>query len=274
MLAKNPTRPTGRMHQLAKKSRRVVGLAFLLCSLPAAAWGPTGHRVVGHLAEARLTPATRQAVAVLAGPDGLAELGTWADEIRSDPSWRRADPWHYVNIGDGQRYAQAAKNPRGDVIEALGRFEKVLGDSTQPRAARAVALKFIVHLIADVHQPLHVGRKEDRGGNGTAVRWFGRRSNLHRLWDEGLINGTRLSYTEFAGFIDPPSPEQIARWRDWAPADWAYESMDYRRRVYDIGDGALGYEYSFRNMPIVRLRLSQAAVRLAAALNRLLDRPR
>ena len=162
-------------------------LSILIWTTSAMAWGQNGHRIVGRIAENHLTPEARQAVAELIGPESLAQVSTWADEIKSDRARRHANPWHYINVEAGETFENAAKNPNGDIIESLARFEQVLRDSGSSRQAKAEALKFIVHFVGDIHQPLHAGYGKDRGGNDIKVRWFGGPSNLHAVWDTELI---------------------------------------------------------------------------------------
>jgi len=118
--------------------------------------------------------------------------------MRSDPAWHHASPWHYVNIGDDETYETAQKNPEGDVVEAIQRLTGVLRDSQATPQDKVVAVKFLVHFVGDIHQPLHVGRHDDQGGNTIQVQWFGAPSNLHKVWDEQLIEAQKLSFSEFA----------------------------------------------------------------------------
>ena len=252
-----------------------LSVCLFLSLSPALAFGPTGHRIVGHIAQKHLTRKARRAVKALIGPQNLAQVATWADEIRSDPKWKVADPWHYITIDDEHTYESAPKNDDGDIIEALNRLEKVLRDPKATREARAEALKFIVHFVGDLHQPLHVGRKADLGGNTIEVKWFGESSNLHRVWDSDIIRHEELSYTEFAAFLDHAPRTQVKSWQNSTYLDWARESKALRDQVYDFGpqrDGPdqppyLGYAYIFRNGPVVRQRLTQAGIRLAGVLN-------
>lgn len=242
--------------------------AVLTLPSPAAAWGPIGHRVVGRIAEHHLDPGARSAVACLLGSASLAQVATWPDDVRSDPAWKRADPWHYVSIDDGETYETTAKSPGGDVVEAIGRFTAVLRDPAAPREQKAEALRFLVHLVGDIHQPLHVGRRADLGGNKVEVTWFGARSNLHSVWDNGMIEGEKLSFSEMAEFLDHPSAAEVIAWQAGGVLDWTVESFGLRSQVYDLGDGKLSWEYAYRKLPLVRLRLVQAGVRLAGLLNR------
>lgn len=260
----------------ARSARRcspsVIPVLVVLLALPSAAlaWGPTGHRVVGAIAEAHLSAEARTRVAELLGTDSLPRVGTWADEIRSDPAWARVETWHYVNIGDGETYENSKKSETGDVLEAIGRLSKLLADPATPRGERVDALKLLVHFVGDIHQPLHVGRAEDRGGNDILVLWQNEPSNLHTVWDSGMIDATHLSYTELANFLDHVEPEQQKAWLAGGPAEWAKESISLRPQVYDLGDRKLGNKYVYRNWPTVEVRMAQAGIRLAALLEKLL----
>lgn len=247
-----------------------LALASLLFAGPAFAWGATGHRVVGLVAERQLSPATARTVAELLGPDSLAEVATWPDDMRSDPTWKPFEPFHFVSIEDGETYEQSTKNPKGDLFTALARFEATLADKTAPAADRRQALAWLAHLVGDLHQPLHVGRADDQGGNTVLVLWFDAPTNLHSVWDDKLIEQTRLSFTEFVSFLDPPAPETLAAWRRGTYLDWAAESQALRSGLYELGDRKLGYRYVFDHLPTVRQRLQQAGVRLAAVLERAL----
>ncbi len=240
---------------------------------PSLAWGPTGHRATARVAERHLTPQAAKAVAELLAPESLTYAGTWGDEIRSEPEWARADPWHWVTVPDGQTYEAAAKNPAGDVLEAIARFQKTLADKTAPRAERAQAVKWLAHLLGDLHQPLHVGRGDDRGGNETVVLWFGEPSNLHSVWDSKLIEQSELSFTELAELVDRATPEQAREWQRGGPREWAAESQQLRDQVYSIGDRRLSFKYVHDQWPVVQRRILQGGLRLAAELNRLLGTP-
>jgi len=255
-------------------------LTLTLVAGPAHAWGRNGHRIIGEIASNHVSPRTAGAVQELLGPVSLAQAGTWADEVRSDDAYDYAAPWHYVNIEDGETYETAEKNPDGDVLEAMMRLENVLRDPEVAREEKAEALKFLVHFVADVHQPLHVGYKADRGGNEITVLWFGEPSNLHRVWDSGLIEAEQLSFTEWVRFLGRPSAEQVVEWQDSSYLDWAAEAMAARPQVYDFSvegeRGAeeiprLGYRYAYYNLPRVRENLLEAGVRLAGLLDAIFD---
>jgi hypothetical protein len=234
---------------------------------PALAWGNRGHRAVGRIAERYLTPEAAREVAALLAPEKLTFVPTWADEIRSDPAWVKGEPWHWVTIPMGTTYADSKKNPAGDVLEAIARFERILADRAAPRVERQQALKWLAHLVGDLHQPMHVGTRDDRGGNEVMVLWFGEPSNLHAVWDSGLIDRSELSFTELADKADTVSAAQAKEWQSTSPLVWADESRTLGERAYVLGDRRLSFRYSFDHWPTVELRIQQAGVRLAALLN-------
>jgi hypothetical protein len=263
---------------LAMRSAVKLGCcAFLVgVACPAGAWGPTGHRVVGTIAESQLCPETREYLAPLLDGASLANAGVWADTIRNDPRWSYTRPWHFINVGDTESLARATRNPGGNVLTAIDHSERELADSTLSRERRATALRFFVHFVADVHQPLHVGRQEDHGGNDLQVRTGRNVRNLHALWDgEWLLSWDGLDLTDNARAIGALATTEASRWQGEDTLQWAEESRVFRRLVYDLppADGAgpvrLDDRYLAAARNVVNLRLAQAGVRLAERLNRL-----
>ena len=251
-------------------------LMLLAAHMPALAFGPTGHRVAGMIAESHLCPRARVFIEPLLDGTTLANAAAWADWIRDDPAWAQAKPWHYINVGDREAIARARKNPGGNVLTALARFEQEVADQRLPRERRAEALRFFVHFLADLHQPLHVGRAEDHGGNDIDVAWRGKRRSLHSLWDaEWLLDRDRLTTAEAARAIGGLATGQLLQWQAGDVLDWAEESRAFRPVVYALppaGSGGVvnldaAYLVTARN--VVSLRLAQAGVRLAGRLNRM-----
>jgi hypothetical protein len=197
----------------------------------------------------------------------LAMASTWMDEIRSDSTYDYTADWHWVTIQDGQTYEQSVKNPKGDVIQTIERIITELKSKKLNAKEEAEHIKMLIHLIGDIHQPLHVGGGNDRGGNDVKIMWFRTDSNLHRVWDSEMIDDTKLSYTELAESLDVLDESHQQSWQKSSARDWAYESMGYRKQVYAYGNGKLGYQYAYKNFHIVRQRLLQAGVRLAGVLN-------
>jgi len=246
--------------------------ALITAPIPAAAWGPTGHRVTAQLAEARLTPAARAHVRAILGSESLAEASTWPDDQRSnpDPFWQKtASPWHYVTVPTGQGYTTALAPPEGDAVTALTQFRATLRDPHASLADRQRALRFAVHIIGDLHQPLHAGRPGDRGGNDVAVTWMGRPTNLHAVWDSAMIDDRQLSYTEYTAFLARTiTPERARAWADARPATWINESAALRETIYPA-EPAMGFKYAWLHRGEVDTRLAMAGVRIAAWINAL-----
>ena len=210
-----------------------AAVAAMLVPSPAFAWGKTGHRVVAALADAQLSGLARAHVREILGADSLDDVANWPDEMRSDPSpfWQKtATPWHWVTL-NGVIYDHAP--PEGDALEALGRFRATLKDPNASLADKQLALRFIIHLVADLHQPMHVGKCCDRGGNEIKVSWFGKPSNLHSVWDSQLVDEEQLSFTELTAKLERHTTDRdrIAWW-DINPRDWISESAQYREQIY------------------------------------------
>ncbi len=247
---------------------RTVLLSLLLSSawFQLFAWGPTGHRVTGHIAQKYLNKKAKKALHRILGGQSLAMVSTWMDEVRSDSAYDYMADWHWVTIPDGQTYEQAEKNPNGDIIMTIERIIEELKTRKLTPRDEAERIKILVHLVGDLHQPLHVGRGNDRGGNDIRVMWFRAESNLHRVWDSDMIDDTRLSYTELAESLLLPADSLRKAWQNTSVRQWAYESMNFRKQVYDTGNSRLGYAYSYKYFHIVRQRLLQAGIRLAGIL--------
>jgi hypothetical protein len=267
--------------------------AAALVPSPALAWGKTGHRVVAAIADTQLSGLARAQIEQILGPgESLDEAANWPDEMRSAPGefWQKTSvPWHYMDF-NGIVYDRPP--PEGDAFEALKRFTAILKDAKASRADRQMALRFVVHLVGDLHQPLHVGRPGDEGGGKVAVLWFGKPSNLHVVWDSGLPDNEQLSFTEFAAKLERHLSNQdiIDAW-DINPRDWVSESAEVREQIYTnipaprpakgkkkLRKGEkplpdLGYEYVYKFQSMMERQLQRGGVRLAAYLNALFAEP-
>lgn len=238
----------------------------------AGAWGQTGHRVTGAIAAEHLSGAAAAGVKQILGSESLAEASTWADFMRASPEpfWRDvAPPFHYVTVPKGKTYVQAGAPAEGDAVTALRRFSATVRDPKASLADKQLALRFIVHIVGDLHQPLHAGNGTDRGGNDAKVTYRGRETNLHSVWDSGMIEGEQLSYSEKARWLlDKITPAQARAWSVADPTVWIRESTELRDQIYPASPG-INSDYSFRQKAVVDQRLSQAGVRMAAYLNAL-----
>lgn len=236
----------------------------------AMAWGQTGHRITGQIAELYLTPQAKQAIESILDNETLAEVSTYADDMRSNPDhfWQEvAGPFHYVKVPKGKVYSDVGAPEQGDSFTALTQFTKTLKDKNASREDKQLALKMIVHIIGDLHQPLHAGDGTDRGGNDVKVNFFWEDSNLHRVWDSGLIDRKQLSFTEWTAFLAPKiSEEQAKAWMTTDPLIYIQESAEIRDTIYPKEE-RLSWQYLYDHTPTVKLRLQQAGVRIAAHLN-------
>jgi hypothetical protein len=253
------------------------------------------------VAESRLTPGARAALDEIIGTRKLAQVANWADFVKAESAWDFARHWHYITVEDERKLAGVLEASGetltpDNVVEAIEYLSAVArgggpqrehfaglldeeGAGSLDDSIEATAVAFIVHLVGDLHQPLHVGRGGDRGGNQINVNWFGEQKNLHSVWDSGLIDREQLSYTELTAFIEQ---EFAGRDRDWAAGgteDWAAESRRLRYDVYEIWARTdrtnhlpdLGWKYSHDHIGTVKQRLFQGGVRLASVLNSILD---
>lgn len=251
---------------------RLAIMAVMLALTPQTvlAWGPIGHRVTGAIAEPLLSHAARREVQSILDGETLAQASTWVDEERSnpDPFWQTtANPWHYVTVPPGRSYPDVGAPPEGDAVTALRAFTTTLRDRKASLEQRRLALRFAIHIIGDLHQPLHVGDGTDRGGNDVRVTFFRESSNLHSVWDSGLIDRRQLSYTEFAAFLQRRlTPARRRAWSDPDPLIWIAESAAIRGTIYPKGD-QLSWDYAYQHREVVDTRLMQAGVRIAAYLN-------
>ncbi len=249
--------------------KRLAGIILLLTVFVQSGfgWGATGHRATGWIAEQHLNAKAKKKLKALLKGESLAMITTWMDEVRSDSTYDYMSDWHWVTVETGQTYDQSKKNPNGDVIMTLERVIAELKSGKLSGQKEVEAIKILAHLVGDIHQPLHVGCCDDAGGNRVRVKWFRGDSNLHRVWDSDMIDDTKLSYTELAQSLGTPDKVTVKKWQSASVREWATESMSYRPQVYAVGDGNLGYKYSYKNLPTAKERMLQAGVRLAGVLN-------
>lgn len=236
-------------------------------------WGKTGHRVTAEVAAKYITPTTRAAMDELLQGRSLAFVANYADDIKSDKRFKALDPWHYVNYPLGKKYSDQPPSSEGDIVSAIEKCIKVLQDATADRDDREFYLKLLIHFLGDLHQPLHIGRAQDRGGNDIQVRWFSEGSNLHRVWDSGMIEHYGMSYTELSNnlpVIDTEKQQEIVKGHF---PDWMEETRVLTVAVYQsarVGE-KLGYRYMYDHFDSVRWQLLKGGIRLAAVLNGIFD---
>jgi hypothetical protein len=254
----------------------VVALAMTLVPVrEAVAWGAAGHSIIAEIAQRRLDPVPlRRIKELLGGEVSLAAVANLADTIAAArPETRN---WHFVNIPVGAAGydpdRDCAATPHGDcVVNAIARFRAVLADASKPKAERAEALVFLVHLVGDVHQPLHCAeRNHDAGASTLKVTFFGTAMSLHLVWDVGLIEKRTYDWGDYVDHLDRDLASQdIARLARGEPADWAWEA---HQAAVDVAyalpeDLSLGDGYYQRSRAAVDRQLALAGIRLARLLN-------
>jgi hypothetical protein len=252
-------------------------LAALICLHSGSAafgWGPEGHELIGLAAEPLLCRAAVSEIDRLGNGESLAELGQWADRVRSQPAYAHSAPWHYVNIPDDGDPRRPRTTSEGNVIDAIERFSRVLSSADSTPAQRRDALRFLVHFIADLHQPLHVGREEDRGGNFIDVNFPRDVRNLHYFWDTSVIRLKGLRTREYADSIGGRVRTAARRDRGTQVRDWAEQVFALRGSVYDFNTvtGYLDDEYLEIAEALAEQQLVLAAAHLANSLNEIFCR--
>ncbi len=240
------------------------------------AWGPVGHQIVAQIAEDELSPTIRNKVLQLLDGESMAAVSNWADKIKSDPAWAKSKPWHFVNIPDGEDYGSVEPKPQGDAVTAITQMTETVKSKTSTRGEKQEALKFLIHLVGDLHQPLHAGRPTDMGGNSIKVVFNGKNMNLHSLWDSGMISTQNMDYLAYAHYLEAQSflnPDY-----DLSEIEFSKiikEDMSYRKDIYDFGRSPanpvkLDKAYLNRNLSTVNARLLNGGKRLAALLTEII----
>jgi S1/P1 Nuclease len=237
-------------------------------------WGTTGHRVIGEVATAYLRRRTKKRIQEILGPESIAISSNWADFIKSDTSMNYIGPWHYINVKGGMNNADFTAYLQNDT--AVDAYTKIIFLTTQlknkqlPMKEKQMYLRLLIHLVGDIHQPMHVSHAEDQGGNKIRVSWFNEPTNLHALWDDKLVDFQKLSYTEFTQNINHVSKEQRLEWQKQPLSEWFFESYQLADKVYSSitqADQKLSYRYNYDYIEIVNRQLLKGGVRLAGLLN-------
>ncbi|QCW99256.1 S1/P1 nuclease [Aggregatimonas sangjinii] len=234
-------------------------------------WSKTGHRAVGEVAQEHLTRKARKAITAILDGESLAAVSNFADEIKADSKYREFSAWHYVNFPEDKKYSDVEPSENGDLIIGIEKCVAIVKDEQSSKEDRAFYLKMLVHLIGDLHQPMHVGRLEDKGGNDIQVQWFNDGSNLHRVWDSGMINAYGMSYTELAASLPRLNKTQKKAIQAGTVLDWVEESQDIANELYDsvaVGE-KLSYRYNYVWWDTLEKQLQKGGLRLAKVLNEL-----
>ncbi|TDO21436.1 S1/P1 nuclease [Pedobacter duraquae] len=261
------------MNMLKKIKISLLAIGLFYVPLQASAWGIIGHRVVGQVADYYLTAKARKGVQSVLGSETLAMSANWPDFIKSDTAFNYLSSWHYVNLPEGLdqkgvfNFLETEKT--ANIYNKIPEMVATLKSSKSTAAEKKMAMRLLVHLMGDLHQPMHTARKDDLGGNKVTVTWFGQKSNLHRVWDEQLVDYQQLSYTEFAAAVNHPTAAQLTEWRAASLKQDVYESYMLCNKIYATtkADDKLSYRYNFDYADALYTQLAKGGVRLAALIN-------
>ena len=266
----------------------LVGCLLISLSTPAQAWGRYGHAVTGYVAESHLSPASHEAVAELLEGQSLGEIASWADDVR--PDWPETAPFHFINgPTDALEPTDAHWHlERGNAHSAVLAYAEVLASLDNAADDRREALKFLVHFIGDLHQPLHAGFAEDRGGNNAVIFHQGELSNLHRYWDVVILDShaSRLDARQLATVLQDRYRHELDALgepeldsREWVREARAYlfsglyplPRTDHGREELDQPVLIIDEAYESVWLPVAERQLLRAGLRLAATLNALFE---
>lgn len=249
----------------------IVSALSILMWLPALGWGQKGHDVVAYIAECNLTPEVYQKVVKALGNHSLVYYASWLDNASHTPTYAYTKTWHYANVDEGETYDSMELNPTGDVYTAINEIVKELKKGKLKPEKEDINLRMLIHLVGDLHCPMHLGHKSDSGGNRISVKYFGRTSKLHSIWDSSLIDSAhKWSYTEWEQQLNKYcTPEQKEQLQSGTLRDWLDESLELAKDVYanTPAESTLSYDYVNHYAPTLENRLLAGGLRLAKILN-------
>jgi len=247
---------------------------YLLNLNVAEAWGLNGHRIVGEIASRHLTRKAKKSIQKILGDESIAMCSNWPDFIKSDHRYDKYYNWHFVNLEAGMdcdsihRFLDA--DTTSDAYTKLNFLIDQLKQGTLTDSLKREYLKLLIHIVGDIHQPLHVGHFSDRGGNRIKLLWFRDSSNLHQVWDERLLDFQMLSYTEYADAINYIHREESDRWSKMSLKDWICDSYLVAQNIYqhvESSNHKLGYAYNYRYLSTLNSQLLKGGYHLAQILN-------
>ena len=248
----------------------ILLLLFLIVNSSAWGWGPKGHDIVAAIAEQHLTPKAKKSIQAILDSHSLVYYASWMDQVMKHPEYASVQTWHYANVDEGESYETMQKCSTGDVYTGLTTVIEGLKSRELDDSLQRLYVKFLIHLMGDLHCPMHAGRLSDRGGNDFPVQWFGRPTNLHSLWDTSLLESVRSwSYTEWRDNIDTANETQIAEKTTGDLLDWLNQTVDLCKEIYlkTSENENYSYDYMYEYYPVIELQLQRGGYRLARILN-------
>lgn len=256
-------------------TKKLVLLAlFFYIPFITIAWGVEGHRIVGQVADSYISKKARKEITKILGTESIAMSSNWADFIKSDPAYNYLYNWHFINLKAGltedQVQAYLDKDTATDAYTKIIFLTAQLKNKDLPMLDKQLYLKLLIHLVGDIHQPMHTARPEDLGGNKIKVMWFSDSKNLHQVWDDQLILFQQLSYTEYSAAINHTTKEQRHEWQQEPVSKWVYQSYQIAEKIYGditVPDQKLDYKYNYKYLAILNHQLLKGGVHLAGLLN-------
>ncbi|MGI4749012.1 MAG: S1/P1 nuclease [Janthinobacterium lividum] len=261
--------------KVKKISMLFLGMFFMYLPIQSMAWGMLGHRIVGQIADSYLSKKARKNIALILGDESVAMASTWADFIKSDPAYSYLSPWHYVDFDQQFAYPQMQSFLKQDTtVDAYTKLNLIIAqlkNKNLEQGKKQMYLRLLIHIVGDVHQPMHTAHTVDKGGNDVKLFWFNKPTNLHALWDSNMIDDEQLSYTEYAAWINHSTKEQRENLQHDAISKWLYESSQISEKLYtEIKPEAhLSFRYTFDHIAIANQQLLKGGIRLAGILNEL-----
>lgn len=248
----------------------ILGLSLLIWILPASAWGPKGHDVTAYIAECNLSPEAAAEVDRVFEGCSPVYWCNWLDSASHTPEYAYSKTWHYLNVDEGMTLETMPKNENGDILTALHDLVEALSSRDLPADEEALKLKMLVHLMGDLHCPMHAGHLSDLGGNLTPVRFFGQETCLHTVWDTDLPEAAhRWSYTEWQNQIDRLREDEVTAITSGSMEEWLRETLDICAEIYEFTPAGtdISYDYISKYTPVIERQFLRGGHRLAALLN-------
>ena len=251
--------------------KALIIVVALLSYLPSFGWGQKGHDVVAYIAECNLKPEVYQKVVKKLGDHSLVYYANWLDNASYSDQYRYTKSWHYANVDEGYTYDTMPKNEKGDVVTAINGIIAELKSGKLSTEQENVRLRMLIHLVGDIHCPMHAGHLSDRGGNSVIVKFFDKETKLHSLWDTALVEAAhKWSYTEWEQQLNRYcTTEQKQKLAQGEAVDWLNESHAIATEIYKATPEKrkVSYDYIAYYAPVIEQRLLAGGLRLARILN-------
>ena len=250
--------------------RLIVVCLALLATCNVFGWGQKGHDVVAYIAENHLTPEAAQRVAEVLGGRSLVYYANWMDNASHTPAYAHTKTWHYMNIDEGETLETQPRHPKGDVLTAINGIIKHIEKGKLSKEEEFDELRMLIHLMGDMHCPMHAGRSTDLGGNRVKVLYFNRETNLHSIWDSSLVESAHnWSYSEWQFQLDRLTDGEKVSASEGTPTDWFNQTQEICTEIYEStpAKSDLSFDYIAKYTPVIEQQFLRGGYRLARLLN-------